>query len=183
MAGRLFCAADIRACKERGETRIELKPDDIVTAEAADVAASLGVRLLQEGQGSAASRSSEASGAQRAGPRVRLVRGSKVPLEPFAFDVKRPEMNIRTTDVITDRDGSPMGAGLMTFEQGAFPWTLNYDEIDFVIEGELVIRVGEESYSGHAGDIIYIPKGTSIEFCTPTRCRFLYVTFPANWSG
>ncbi len=183
MAGRLFCAADIRACKERGETRIELEPDDIVTAEAADTAASLGVRLARKEQDFAEPAPGAAPGAGRAGSRVKLVRGSKVPLEPFAFDVKRPDMNIRTTDVITDRDGSPMGAGLMTFEQGAFPWTLNYDEIDFVIEGELVIRVGEESYSGHAGDILYIPKGTSIQFCTPTRCRFLYVTFPANWSG
>lgn len=92
-------------------------------------------------------------------------------------------MNIRALDVITDRDGSPMGAGFMSFREGSFPWVLNYDEIDYVIEGELEIRVGDKSYVGQAGDIVLIPRGTSIQFCTASYARFLYITFPANWTA
>jgi ethanolamine utilization protein EutQ len=84
--------------------------------------------------------------------------------------------------VVTDRDGSPMGAGFMRFENGSFPWTLNYDEVEYVIDGELEIRAGDESFIGHAGDVIFIPRGTSILFCTRTFAHFLYVTFPANWT-
>jgi ethanolamine utilization protein EutQ len=190
---RLFSAADIRMWKECGETKIELAPDDIVTPEAEDVAKDLGIALvrLQTDPLSAQVRAvvramndgvlDERPPSAR-GVKVKLIRRDQVGLEPFPFDVKRPDMNIRATDVVTARDGSPMGAGVMSFEQGSFAWTLNYDEIEYVIEGELEIRVGGESYFGRAGDILFIPRGTSILFCTPTHCRFLYVTYPANWT-
>ncbi len=181
MDKRLYTAADVRALLQRGATRLDLGADDLVTAEAEDTAASGGLALIRAGGQSTPAARAGPVGSGR--PTIRVIRGGATVLEPFAFDVKRPEMNIRTTDVITDRDGSPIGAGYMSFEQGAFPWTLNYDEIDIVLEGELVIRVGDCDYSGHEGDIIYIPKGTSIQFSTPTRCRFAYVTFPANWNA
>ncbi len=193
MAKRLFTAADIRAWHDCGETKIELGLDDIVTPEAEDVAQDLDVALVRAASdpltvqvravvkamqsGTLDQRRPSARGAK-----VQLIHSNQVELSPFPFDVKRPDMNIRTADVVTDRDGSPMGAGLMSFEQGSFPWTLNYDEVEYVIEGELEIRVGDESYFGRAGDILFIPRGTHILFCTPTRCRFLYVTYPANWT-
>ncbi len=194
MPKRLYSAADIRSLKERGETRIELAPDDIVTPEAEDVAKDLGVALVRmqrdplEAQVRAVVNAMSSGAVDKRPPsargaKVKLVRGDQIQLQPFGFDVKRPDMNICTTDVIGDRESSPMGAGLMSFEQGSFPWTLNYDEIDYVIEGELEIRVGDESYVGGAGDLLFIPRGTSILFCTPTRCRFLYVTYPANWTA
>jgi len=117
------------------------------------------------------------------GAKITLIHGNRVELQPFPFDVKRDDMHIRTTDVITDREGSPMGAGFMRFENGSFPWTLNYDEIEYVIDGELEIRVGDESFIGHAGDVLFIPRGTSILFCTRTYAYFLYVTYPANWTA
>ncbi|MDY9677318.1 ethanolamine utilization acetate kinase EutQ, partial [Escherichia coli] len=38
---------------------------------------------------------------------------------------------------VTGDDGSSMAAGFMQWENAFFPWTLNYDEIDMVLEGEL----------------------------------------------
>ncbi len=194
MARKVFTAADIRAWKECGEAKIELSPGDIVTPEAEDVAHELSIALVHLENDPLADEVRSVIKALHSGDldkrppsargaKVQLVRGNQVALEPFAFDVKRPDMNIRATDVITDHDGSPMGAGVMSFQQGSFPWTLNYDEIDYVIEGELEIRVGDESYLGRAGDIIFIPRGTSILFCTPTYCRFMYVTYTANWTA
>ena len=34
-----------------------------------------------------------------------------------------------------------------------------------------------------AGDVMFIPKGSSIEFGTPSTVRFLYVAWPANWQS
>ncbi len=194
MGRQLFTAADIRARAERGDKRIELAPDDIVTPEAVDIAGDLDIELVRLQVDPLANQVREVVKTMTAnardgrapdvrGTRVKLVHGSNVELEPFGFDVKRPDMNIRATDVVTDRDGSPMGAGIMSFDNGSFPWTLNYDEIDFVIEGELEIRADGQSYFGRPGDIIFIPRGTSILFCTSTHCRFMYVTYPANWAG
>lgn len=190
---RLVTAADIRIWKECGETKLELAPDDIVTAEAEDVAKALNVTLVRAEHDPLADEVRAVVAEMRArvqdkrapavrGTRVKLIRKQQVALAPFPFEVKRPDMHIRTADVVTDRDGAPMGAGFMRFENGSFPWTLNYDEVEYVIDGELEIRVGDESFIGRAGDVIFIPRGTSILFCTRTFAYFLYVTFPANWT-
>jgi len=92
--------------------------------------------------------------------------------------------------VVTTDDGSPMAAGYMTLDAarggpkgGAeLPWTLSYDEIDVVLEGELVITRGAEVVRGGPGDVIFIPKGSRITFGTPGHTRFVYVAFPANWN-
>lgn len=193
MTKRLFTAADIRVWKECGETKIDLGPDDIVTPEAEDVAHGLRVALVRastdplEGQVRAVvremqSRAQDNRPPDARGTRVQVIQPTRVELAPFAFDVKRPDMNIRAADVITERDGSPMGVGFMRFENGSFPWTLNYDEVDYVIEGELEIRVGDESFVARAGDALFIPHGTGILFCTRTFAYFMYVTYPANWT-
>lgn len=35
---------------------------------------------------------------------------------------------------------------------------------------------------GRAGDVRYVPKGFAITFGTPSWAKFVYVTFPSNWS-
>ena len=117
------------------------------------------------------------------GHRVMHVDGRSVAMEPFPFNIRRPEMDVRLADVITGRDGSPMAAGFMTLHKGQFPWTLNYDEIEYVIEGELHIITEDETIVGLPGDVIFIPKGSNIQFATPGWAKFLYVTYPADWSG
>ncbi len=99
------------------------------------------------------------------------------------FEGAGKENRVGIVDVITDADGSSMGAGFMAWEKCFFPWTLTYDEIDYVIEGELHIRCNGETTVGKAGDVIFIPKNSSIEFGTPTKVKFLYVAYPANWAN
>ncbi|MDI4751655.1 N-acetylmuramoyl-L-alanine amidase, partial [Salmonella enterica subsp. enterica serovar Anatum] len=46
---------------------------------------------------------------------------------------------------------------------------LNYDEIDMVLEGELHVRHEGETMIAKAGDVMFIPKGSSIEFGPKTK--------------
>jgi len=103
-------------------------------------------------------------------------------MEAFGQNLATPGTNVRLKDVITSGDGAPMAAGYMALEQGEFPWTLTYDEIDIVLEGELVITRGMEMVRAGLGDCIYIPKGSKITFGTPSSVRFVYVTYPADWN-
>ncbi|AQX16862.1 ethanolamine utilization protein EutQ [Tessaracoccus lapidicaptus] len=104
-----------------------------------------------------------------------------VELDPFPYPGPPPGMDVRTRDVVTDADGSPMAAGYMSITKGQFPWTLNYDEVQIVLEGELHLGGDARGKVGRAGDVLYVPKGSSITFGTPTFAKFVYVTFPANW--
>ncbi len=112
--------------------------------------------------------------------KVVLVKGTEVGLKPFA---PVPGVDSRLADYVTSAHGAAMAAGLMEIRDSAFDWTLNYEEIDYVLEGTLDIVVGDQTYRGYKGDAIFIPKGTSIKFSSPDRALFFYVTFPADWAN
>ncbi|PID44887.1 MAG: ethanolamine utilization acetate kinase EutQ [Proteobacteria bacterium] len=109
---------------------------------------------------------------------VILVRGGSVQFGRFDGVKDHP---IGLTDVVTASDNSPIAAGYMQWEKCTFPWTLDYDEVDVVLEGELHITAGGQTHVGKPGDVFFIPKGTSLEFGTPDKVRFVYVTYPADW--
>ncbi len=92
------------------------------------------------------------------------------------------EEEIRIVDVITSKDGAPMGVGYLEWNNASFPWHLDYDEIDIIIEGELHIIVGDKKIVGKKGDALYIPKGSDIIFSAPSYVKFAYITYPADWS-
>lgn len=109
---------------------------------------------------------------------IKVVDGSSVKFGNF--DGAAP-YRVGIADLITAQDNSSMAAGFMQWEKAFFPWTLNYDEVDLVLDGELHVRHEGETMIAKAGDVMFIPKGSAIEFGTPTTVRFLYVAWPANW--
>lgn len=84
-------------------------------------------------------------------------------------------------DIVTLEEAPRMGAGIMELDNTSFEWTLTYDEYDMVIEGILEIEIDGRIVTGYPGDIIYIPKNSHIHFQTPSKARFAYFVYPANW--
>lgn len=111
---------------------------------------------------------------------IKVIDGSSVKFG--RFDGAEPHC-VGLTDLVTGDDGSSMAAGFMQWENAFFPWTLNYDEIDMVLEGELHVRHEGQTMIAKAGDVMFIPKGSSIEFGTISSVKFLYVAWPANWQS
>jgi ethanolamine utilization protein EutQ len=187
MPRQFFTAADIAQLARQQKTDLLLlSPDDVVTHEAVDLAQALGVRLIRETGGGIPLSVSPPSPARPSVPAplppLKRVFGSEVVLDPFGAGLAMPGTNVRLKDVVTSADGSSMSAGYMALDKGEFPWTLNYDEMDIVLEGELIITRGSVSVSARPGDIIFIPQGSKITFSTPSHVRFIYVAFPANWN-
>jgi ethanolamine utilization protein EutQ len=181
MPRQLFTAEDIRRlAREKTETLV-LGHDDILTHEAADTAYALGVKVIRETGPTAGIKRESTSPASNLPP-LKVVRMANVQVEPFLEGKTTPGTNVWLKDVVTMPDHSPMGAGYMSLDKGEMQWTLTYDEIDIVLEGELVITRGSEQVRGKTGDVIYIPKGSSITFGTPNWTRFVYVVFPVNWN-
>ena len=103
--------------------------------------------------------------------------------EEDRMDTGNPTDRVYTHDLFTLEQSPRLGAGLMEMEDTTFPWTLNYDEMDYIIEGELSILIGGEKITAGPGEVIYIPKGSSIEFSVSGRARFLYFVYPADWQA
>jgi ethanolamine utilization protein EutQ len=182
MPRQLFTADDIRRlARERVETLV-LAPDDIVTHEATDTAFALGVKLIRETESASGLRKDALSSVQQTLPPLKVVKMANVQMDRFAEGKTTPGTNVWLKDVVVTQDRSPMGTGYMSLDKGEMQWTLTYDEIDIVLEGELVITRGNEQVRGKTGDVIYIPKGSSITFGTPSWTRFVYVVFPVNWN-
>ena len=88
---------------------------------------------------------------------------------------------VYTHDLFSLQQSPRLGTGIMEMRQTTFPWTLHYDEIDYVIEGELSILIDGQTITAGPGEVILIPKDSSISFSVPNFARFLYVTYPADW--
>lgn len=99
------------------------------------------------------------------------------------LDTGNPQDQVYTRDLLTLEESPRLGLGLMTMEDTIFPWHLDYDEVDYVIEGHLDIIVGDEVLSAGPGEILFIPKGSDIKFSVKGKARFIYVTYPADWQN
>lgn len=121
--------------------------------------------------------------AQPSGGEIKHIHSRDVRCAPFPFDIGAAGRGVASADILTLDESPRLGAGVMEVRGVSFPWTLNYDEVEFIIEGVLCITANGKKRTATAGDIIFIPRGTSIEFSSPSRARFLYVTYPADWQS
>ncbi|WP_419742849.1 cupin domain-containing protein [Paraclostridium dentum] len=103
--------------------------------------------------------------------------------ESNRLDTGNPSDVVYTKDLFTLEESPRLGCGIMEMKETTFDWTLNYDEVDYVIEGTLDIIINGKTVSASAGELILIPKGSSIQFSVKDYARFIYVTYPADWAS
>lgn len=108
------------------------------------------------------------------------IKAETVKCQPF--DVGVPA-KVKLIDVVTLEESPRLGCGILEIDHSTYPWTLTYDEFYYVVEGVLDIIVEGRHNEGHKGDILCIPKGTSICFSSPETCRAVYFTYPADWEN
>lgn len=121
---------------------------------------------------------------QLGGPQVLPVDLPRVQVtEQDRLDTGNPQDQVWTHDLLTLSQSPRLGAGLMVMEKTTFPWHLTYDEIDYVIEGRLTVHTQSGPVTAGPGQVIFIPKGSQIQFSAPEYARFLYVTYPADWQN
>ena len=79
-------------------------------------------------------------------------------------------------------DGTKLGTGLARFRHAAIPWTIQYDEVIHVLEGELTVRTGGEALTAGPRDSIWLPAGTELVYEAADALVF-YAIEPADWSS
>ena len=207
MARTVIASAEVEQAAPRG--RLDVPSDAVITPLARDLAADLGVEITRAGGPSAkAAAGAPAGGTDDLANRVRTILASllgnggggspaptstrrpvihasarEVDLEPFAYPGPPPEMDVRLADVVDASDGAPVAVGYMSLTKGSFPWTMTYDEVQIILEGELHLGGDGGGTVGRPGDVLFVPKGSSVTFATPTWAKLVYVTFPADWEG
>jgi ethanolamine utilization protein EutQ len=104
-------------------------------------------------------------------------------VRPEPFDTGKAGDRVFLSDVLSLSESPRLGFGVMELDKTSFDWTLNYDEVDYVIEGRLEVKIDGRTVAADKGESIFIPKGSHIAFCTPDFVRFIYITYPADWAS
>ena len=73
-----------------------------------------------------------------------------------------------------------IGAGIACFDGCSVEWTVLYDEMIVVLEGNFRLRVGTEIYNAGPGDLIWIPENTPLRY-EGEKARVCYALFPVDW--
>ncbi|WP_425304172.1 cupin domain-containing protein [Brochothrix thermosphacta] len=101
--------------------------------------------------------------------------------EDDRLDTGNPNDVVYCKDLVSLEESPRLGCGLMVMKDTTFDWKLEYDEIDYIIEGRLDVIVEGRTISAGPGEIILVPKGSAIKFSVQGDARFVYVTYPADW--
>ncbi len=124
---------------------------------------------------------------ERLGGAAHGVRAVPVPSltvgEEHRMDTGRPGDRVYTRDLFSLQESPRLGAGIMEMTDTTFPWTLRYDEMDYVIEGRLDVLIDGARVSAGPGELLYIPKDSAIQFSVTGHARFLYFVYPADWQN
>ena len=84
--------------------------------------------------------------------------------------------------VVTNADhDTALGTGFGRLKDAEIPWTIKYDEVIYVIEGQLTVRTGGTDLIVDAGACIWLPKGTELVYLAENALIF-YAIHPANWA-
>ncbi|QGX96853.1 ethanolamine utilization protein EutQ [Roseovarius faecimaris] len=87
----------------------------------------------------------------------------------------------KVTEVIGGGDGSLLGTGFGRFENAEIPWTVKYDEVLLVLEGEVTVRTAEGDLTAAPRDCIWLPNGTELTYIAESALVF-YAIQPTNWA-
>ena len=61
------------------------------------------------------------------------------------------------------------------------PWTIKYDEVILVLDGQLTIRTADSDLTAGPMECIWLPDGTELTYIAEDALMF-YAIEPANWA-
>lgn len=85
--------------------------------------------------------------------------------------------------VIDSAVSSTVGGGIEIIEDATIDWTVTYDEILFVLEGELIVAFDDGEQACGVGDIVWLPAGTHLKYIAKGRAAYFYALYPVDWAA
>lgn len=85
--------------------------------------------------------------------------------------------------VITGTISRHMGGGLEYLENAVIDWTVTYDEILCIFEGQLTVEFDIGAQLCEPGDMVWLPKGTHLRYIAEARAGYFYVLYPVDWAA
>lgn len=86
---------------------------------------------------------------------------------------------------VTEAAPTRLGGGWFRLEPGGglAGWTLKYDEVIFVTEGQVEVVSAEGVATARAGEALLISEGTEVSYRSPDGASGVYVLSPRDWAA
>ena len=84
------------------------------------------------------------------------------------------------TAVCGSEDGGELGTGWGRFSNAYIPWTIRYDEVLTVFEGELLLHTAGVVHQLGPRDCIWLPAGTELVY-EASEALVHFAIHPADW--
>lgn len=75
-----------------------------------------------------------------------------------------------------------LGAGIGVFENCKMEWTVTYDEVLFILEGQFRLKTKDGTFHAGPGDTLWIPEGTWLVYEADEPVTFFYAVAPVTGS-
>ena len=87
------------------------------------------------------------------------------------------------SSVITGKcgDGTRLGSGFVRMKKAEIPWTIKYDEVILVLDGQLTVRTADGDLVAGPMECIWLPDGTELTYIAEDALLF-YAIEPASWA-
>ncbi|MDF0600192.1 AraC family ligand binding domain-containing protein [Psychromarinibacter sp. C21-152] len=99
----------------------------------------------------------------------------------------KPAVTETGTTMIAREIGTPlsrhMGAGIEVLDGVTIDWTVTYDEVLFIHSGRLTVEFDGTRHDCAPGDIVWLPKGTSLRYIAEGRAEYFYALYPVDWAA
>ena len=79
-------------------------------------------------------------------------------------------------------DGTELGMGWGRLHQARIPWTIRYDEVLTVFEGELRVHIDDQVHVLGPRDTIWMPAGTELVY-EADEALIHFAIHPSNWQS
>jgi ethanolamine utilization protein EutQ len=112
-----------------------------------------------------------------AGPRV--FKRAEMQLKPAVT----PTGNTAIARVVDASISREIGAGIEYLEDVTIDWTVTYDEVLFIMEGQLTVEFDGGSHLCEPGDIVWLPNGTRLKYIARGRAAYFYAVHPVDWAA
>ena len=112
---------------------------------------------------------------EKAGPKT--IRFDQLGFVPrFAYGDQAAVVEVTGTG-----EGTVLGTGFARFTNAEIPWTVKYDEVILVIEGNVTVRTPAGDLEAGPKDCIWLPKDTELTYVSESALVF-YALHPSNWA-
>lgn len=105
---------------------------------------------------------------------LKLIKGSTIRFK----SIKNKDLKERVLyrQLISNKQ-SNINNGLLSIDDCEYTWHTEYEEVYYIIDGDIRIRINNNTFIGYAGDVLYIPTGSKITISSSDKAKLFYTTY------